>query len=66
MMYKSQFKKIDPYDWFCGPGLHMLVDFDVRRQKGINFSLEEVLLWIIYFGQKQRFNVKFTTSQDIN
>ncbi len=20
MMYKSQFQKIDPYDWFCGPG----------------------------------------------
>ncbi len=19
LMYKSQFKKIDPYDWFCGP-----------------------------------------------
>ncbi len=23
LMYKSQFKKIDPYDWFCGPGSHM-------------------------------------------
>ncbi len=22
-MYKS-FKKIDPYDWFCGPGSHLL------------------------------------------
>ncbi len=21
-MYKSQFQKIDPYDWFCGPGSH--------------------------------------------
>uniref|UniRef100_A0A8C1NC06 Sodium channel protein n=1 Tax=Cyprinus carpio TaxID=7962 RepID=A0A8C1NC06_CYPCA len=20
MMYKSQFRKMDPYDWFCGPG----------------------------------------------
>ncbi len=20
MIYKSQFKKIDTYDWFCGPG----------------------------------------------
>ncbi len=19
-MYKSQFRQIDPYDWFCGPG----------------------------------------------
>ncbi len=24
-MYKSQFKQIDPYDWFCGPGSHMYV-----------------------------------------
>ncbi len=23
MMYKSQFEKIDPHDWFCGPGSHM-------------------------------------------
>ncbi len=23
MMYKSQFQKIDPFDWFCGPGSHM-------------------------------------------
>ncbi len=22
-MYKSQFRKIDPYDWFCGPGSHL-------------------------------------------
>ncbi len=22
-MYKSQFRKIDPYDWFCGPGSHI-------------------------------------------
>ncbi len=22
-MYKSQFQKIDPYDWFCGPESHM-------------------------------------------
>ncbi len=24
MMYKSQFKKKDPYDWFCGPGSHLV------------------------------------------
>ncbi len=23
-MYKSQFPKIDPYDWFCGPGSHLV------------------------------------------
>ncbi len=22
-MYTSQFRKIDPYDWFCGPGSHI-------------------------------------------
>ncbi len=22
-MYKSQFQKTDPYDWFSGPGSHM-------------------------------------------
>ncbi len=22
-MYKSQFKKNEPYDWFCGPGSHI-------------------------------------------
>ncbi len=25
-MYKSQFQKIDPYDWFCGPGSQMLTE----------------------------------------
>ncbi len=25
-MYKSQFQKNDPYDWFCGPGSHMYVN----------------------------------------
>ncbi len=23
MMYKSQFQKNDPYDWFCGLGSHI-------------------------------------------
>ncbi len=23
MIYTSQFRKIDPYDWFYGPGLHI-------------------------------------------
>ncbi len=25
MMHKSQLKKNDPYDRFCGPGSHMLI-----------------------------------------
>ncbi len=24
MMYKSQFRKMDPYDWFCAPGSHIV------------------------------------------
>ncbi len=24
VLYKSQYKKTDPYDWFCGPGSHMI------------------------------------------
>ncbi len=24
IMYKSQFQKIDPYDWFCGPWSHIM------------------------------------------
>ncbi len=23
-MNTSQFQKIDPYDWFCGPGSHII------------------------------------------
>jgi len=25
-MSKSQFRKIDPCDWFCGPGLHTTIE----------------------------------------
>ncbi len=25
MMYKSQFRKIDPYDWFCRPRVTYIV-----------------------------------------
>ncbi len=25
MMYESQFRKTDPYDWFCGPGSHIAI-----------------------------------------
>ncbi len=27
MMYKSQFQKSDPYDWFCAPGSQMWKGF---------------------------------------
>ncbi len=32
MIYKSQFRRIDPYDWVCGPGSHM--------------SLKDLISWI--------------------
>ncbi len=25
MMYKSQFQKINPYDWFCDPGSQLIL-----------------------------------------
>ncbi len=33
-MYKSQFWKIDPYDWFCGPGsqLSLLKSYNLNHQ----------------------------------
>ncbi len=45
MMHKSQLKKIDPYDWFCGPGSHMS-----------NHNLS----WIIFPGSRTRLNVRIT------
>ncbi len=34
MMYKSQFRKIDPYDWFCGSESHIILSsvFCVKEQ----------------------------------
>ncbi len=40
IMYKSKFKKIDPYDWFCGPGSHLLIN-DVCSTK---------LYWSVFSG----------------
>ncbi len=36
----------------------MLVDFNVRGQQGMDFLMEEVLLWIMnwYFGQRDGLN----------
>ncbi len=32
-MYKSQLKKIDIYDWFCGPGSHMEASLEAMTVK---------------------------------
>ncbi len=39
---------------------NMSVDFDVRRQYGLTFSQEELLLWIMgwNFGQKRQFKLE--------
>ncbi len=37
-MHKSQFRKIDTYEWFCGPGSHMK-----------NGALVILILKFIYF-----------------
>uniref|UniRef100_A0A673H3X8 Endothelial PAS domain-containing protein 1-like n=1 Tax=Sinocyclocheilus rhinocerous TaxID=307959 RepID=A0A673H3X8_9TELE len=38
MMYKSQFRKIDPYDWFCGPGsqMYFYLDKDMAHNGGMD------------------------------
>ncbi len=41
MVYKSQCGKIDPYDWFCGPG-HILHSIQL---KGIDLLLYVVWCW---------------------
>ncbi len=45
-MHNSQFKKIDPYDWFCAPGSHVSLLFlqpspveDKPRAKAADVSL---------------------------
>ncbi len=40
MMYKSQFRKIDSYDWFCGPGLHMSFYTKVLTFQNFNICYE--------------------------
>ncbi len=44
-MYKSQFRKIDTYDWFCGPGSRVFYKISciksqmtVNSQKNIHFN----------------------------
>ncbi len=43
MMYKSQFQKITPYDWFCGPGsqIHIVYAASVN---GVNLISYETSL----------------------
>ncbi len=45
-MHACQFKKIDPYDWFCAPGSHLSTDdinylhaFTIRLGLGFGLGL---------------------------
>ncbi len=46
MMYKSQFWKIDPYDWFCGPGV----------------GLHDIYIYIYPFSNGAAFNTQSRSS----
>ncbi len=57
MMYKSQFWKIDPYDWFCGPGSHLASNWYpvinlYRRWSKINHAYESILLICAYWWKR--------------
>ncbi len=48
MMYKSQFQKIDPYDWFCSP----VSQIDLNRLLVDLFcsmidSMQNLLVWVL-------------------
>ncbi len=42
-MYKSQFWKFDPYDWFCGPGPHLLL-INSMYHFWINYTLKKKIV----------------------
>ncbi len=42
-MYKSQFGKMDPYDWFCGPECVIYTVGAESIQTPLNFSLFVIL-----------------------
>ncbi len=48
-MYKSQFKKNDPYDWFCGPGPHML--FTIVKFTSVQIP-NSMYKYLSYDGQR--------------
>ncbi len=52
MMYKSQFWKIDPYDWFCAPGSRILFlcgsGGDFSYKNSLKFSQSPKQLCLFY------------------
>uniref|UniRef100_A0A8C2D2Y1 Anion exchange protein n=1 Tax=Cyprinus carpio TaxID=7962 RepID=A0A8C2D2Y1_CYPCA len=50
MMYKSQFRKIYPYDWFCGPGSHITKDLKII------FKINAILLNIVFIKHPEKYH----------
>ncbi len=74
MMYTSQLKKFDPYDWFCGPVLHLILELGlksmcntgVKRYFGFIFTQTPIIprrsVWDLDSGQRCRTLLNHTCS----
>ncbi len=57
MMHKSQFRKMYPYDWFCGPGSQMFMSHEIITMH----NLDELILYrkyIYVYALGRCFNAK--------
>ncbi len=43
MMYKSQYRKIDPYDWFCGPGSQIVIILIADLENALSRQAQSML-----------------------
>lgn len=58
LSYKSQFKKNYAYDWFCGPGLHLLILAVPNLLKAKENILFDWLFSITRKEQRKQSNIK--------
>ncbi len=60
MMHKSQFQKIDPYDWFCGPGSHLVKCSSDETRAGVErWSLTLSLCLVLKHTPRQTQSSRF-------
>ncbi len=64
-MYKSQFRKIDPYDWFCGPGSHITKYTTTTNSSYYYYYLYFFVIFLLCFW-KRKFNLDTTTTTNNN
>ncbi len=67
MMYTSQFRKIDPYDWFCGPGSHLAYEFRQTSEpakQSNDLQQNWPILKVEKVGEKHTFIHKLTTNHN--